>query len=103
MQTLMDTASGAFYVTTVSSTYAFDLDLMIVRRRPDVHAHEVTAMRSDGEPIALLLLDDCTVGRPMVMIVDLKLPGIPWTLRASTEVTSIEPSTVGTRARGPLS
>jgi hypothetical protein len=90
VHTLMDTPTGVFTVTTESSTYVVDLDLMIVTRIPGVHDREVATMRHDGQPMRLLGLDDCTVGRSLIMFVDLRIPGIPWTLRASTPVHLIE-------------
>ena len=89
MYTLMDTPTGVYRVTTESSTYVVDLDLMIVTRIPGVHNREVATMRHDGQPMRLLGLDDCTVGRSLVMFVDLRIPGVPWTLRVSTAVRSI--------------
>jgi hypothetical protein len=90
VQTLMDTATGSYVVTTQSSTYVVDLDAMVVSRSPGQHTWVVTTMRKDGAELPLLFLDDCTVGRPLTMIVDLEIPGCPWTLRAATAVQSIQ-------------
>jgi hypothetical protein len=87
----MDSASGVFVVTTRSSTYVVDLDRMTVSRRPGHHEHEVASMRRDGEMLPLLLVEECTVGRCLLLIVDLSLPDAAWTLRASTPVRSIAP------------
>ena len=91
MQTLMDSATGTYTVTTQSSTYVIDLDAMVVRRTPNALPDAAT-MRRDHETLPLLALSECTVGRGLAIFVYLGIDGVPWTFRASTEVRSIKPS-----------
>jgi len=90
MQTLMDEARGVYLVRTSSSEYLFDLDLNRVRRIPFAFTHEVALLRRDLQPIDLIEILDCTVGRTMMLIVDLHLPGVPFTARRSMPVVSID-------------
>jgi hypothetical protein len=87
----MDTATGRYVVTTASSSYDIDLDLMLAKRNPGLHDHRVAAMRHDGATLPLLALAECTVGRPLAMFIYLAIPKVPWTLRVSTDVRFIEP------------
>jgi hypothetical protein len=89
METLMDTPSGSYVVTTESATYLVDLDEMLILRFPDAHDHEVADLRFDKQALVLLGIHDCTVGREFSMFVDLGIPKVPWTLRRSTPVRSI--------------
>jgi hypothetical protein len=99
MRSLMDSASGVFVVATRSSTYIIDLDYWSVSRLPGHHPHEVASMRRDGDSLPLLHIEECTVGRCLLLIVDLSLPDAAWTLRASTPVRSIAPLSAKALAR----
>ena len=91
MHTLMDQARGAYLVRTQSSRYVISLDLQLVSRFPDAGPPtEVAALRRDCDQIDLLAVEDATVGRPMILIVDLHLPNVPFTLRRSMDVVSID-------------
>ena len=91
MHTLMDQARGAYLVRTTSSRYLISLDLNIVRRHPDAGPPtEVAALRRDHKQLDLLAIFECTVGTAMVLAVDLHLPFVPFTLRRSMPVVSIE-------------
>jgi hypothetical protein len=91
VHTLMDQARGAYLVRTTSSRYLISLDLNIVRRHPvDAAPTEVAALRHDHDQIALLAVYECTVGMPMLLVIDLHLPFVPFTLRRSTPVVSID-------------
>jgi len=91
MHTLMDQTHGAYLVRTTSSRYVISLDLQIVIRFPDTGPPtEVAALRRDHDQIDLLAIEEATVGRPMNLIVDLHLPNVPFTLRRSMEVLSID-------------
>jgi hypothetical protein len=96
METLMDSASGTFWITTWSGArYLIDLDSSSLTRFPcKVRADPNIALwlRSDETPVALLHIADCTVGRPGRFVVDLAIPGIPFTVRTTTTVESIESS-----------
>ena len=47
-------------------------------------------LRRDDELITLLGISECTVGRPMLMHIDLHVVGVAFTTRGSTPVVSIE-------------
>jgi hypothetical protein len=91
MHTLMDQAHGAYLVRTTSSRYVISLDLNVVRRHPGTAPPtEVAALRRDHEQLDLLAMFECTVGTPMVLALDLHLPFVPFTLRRSMPVVSID-------------
>ena len=91
MHTLMDESRGAYLVRTTASRYLISLDLNIVRRHPDAGPPtEVAALRRDHKQLDLLAIYECTVGREMELIVDLHLPAVPFTLRRSLPVGSID-------------
>ena len=87
----MDQARGAYLVRTTASRYLISLDLNVVRRDPDpAPSTEVAALRRDHGQIDLLAVYECTVGKSMELIVDLHLPFVPFTLRRSMPVLSID-------------
>ncbi|MEX1080168.1 MAG: hypothetical protein WED09_13795 [Homoserinimonas sp.] len=86
----MDSANGAYRVTTRSSTYEIDLDRMVLRRFPRTGNCDGSLLRRDDELIMLLAIDDCTVGRRMSLRIDLNVLGVPFTARYATEVVSIK-------------
>ena len=92
MRSLMDESRGAYLVHTASSSlYLISLDLNVVRRHPDPAAPtEVAVLRRDHDQIDLLFVYECTVGRSMLLIVDFHLPFVPFTLRRSMPVVSID-------------
>lgn len=86
----MDSTQGAYRVTTASSSYLVDLDRMVVRRFPRTGNSEGSLLRRDDELVTLLDIGECTVGRRMILLIDLHVIGIPFTVRASTPVIAIE-------------
>lgn len=90
MQSLMDVATGAYEVTTTASTYRIDLDRLIIRRSPRTGDPDGSLLRRDEELITLLEVLECSVGRPMALMIDLHVAGVPYTARISTPVISIE-------------
>ena len=86
----MDSASGRYEVTTKSSCYVVDLDREVIMRRPRMGNPEGSLLRRDEELVTLLRVLDCTVGRRMILLIDLHVAGVPFTTRASTEVLAIE-------------
>ena len=92
MQTLMDEACGMYIVRTSSSAvYLINLDLAVLRRIPgDAPMTVVAALRRDHDQVDLLAVYECTVGKSMELAVDLHLPFVPFTLRRSMPVVSIE-------------
>lgn len=96
----MDSATGAYRVTTRSSTYEIDLDRMVLRRFPRTGSCDGLLLRRDAELVMLIAIDDCTVGRRMSLRLDLNVLGVPFTARYATEVISIERiSSPGTEPR----
>lgn len=94
MNTLMDAVSGSYNLRTTSGTrYVIDLDEMSMIRYPNTAGMARvgrTAMRSDQTSLRLLRIVECTVGRPAAFLVDLDIPGVPFTLRSTTTLQSIE-------------
>ena len=84
-----DSESGLFAVGTVSgSTYLLDLDGRTVRRIRVDHDpwHQ---LRRDGEEIRLLEIIRCVIREPMVLIIDLQVPGVAYTTRETSDVRVI--------------
>jgi hypothetical protein len=54
------------------------------------------ALRRDGQIVEIVSLKECTVGRPMVLIFNLCVPGVLFSTRSTTDVQSIEPVADGT-------
>jgi len=85
-----DEATGRFLVTTASgSGYLLDLDRRTLSRitRP---GHPNHPLRRDGETIYLVEIVRCELGKPMLLLIDLELPGIVITSRISTTVVRID-------------
>lgn len=92
MDTLNDMEYGRYLVTTVSgSRYVLDLTKFTMRRMPAMDMAQDRSLRRDGEIVDLLRVKDCTVGRPMHLILNLRLRGVMATSRRSTDVESIQP------------
>lgn len=90
MQTLMDAVAGAYRVVTVASTYLIDLDRAVIRREPRTGHPEGALLRRDEELVTLLEIIECSVDRPMTLLLDLHVLGVPYTARYATRVVSIE-------------
>jgi len=87
----MDQARGTYLVRTTASRYVISLDRNVVVRFPNTGPPtEVAALRRDHDQIHLLAVEDATVGRPMILVLDLHLPNVPFTLRRSMDVVSID-------------
>lgn len=92
MDSLTDDATGCYVVTTASaSRYWLDLDRRLVRRVPSPAVQVSLRMRQDGDDIHLLEIVQCHVGQPMVMLINLNVPGVWLTTRESTSVVRIDP------------
>ena len=91
MDSLMDTTTGTYRVASMASTYIVDLDCAVIRRQPRTGDPRGSLLRRDEEPITLLEVLECTVGRPMALMIDLHVPRVPFTVRVSTPVVSIVP------------
>jgi hypothetical protein len=91
LQTLMDVVAGVYEVVTLSgSTYVLDLDLSIIFRRPKASSDHERRLRRDGELHKLLEILECTVGRNMVLLIDLEVEEADYTTRTTNLVVSIE-------------
>lgn len=87
----MDTTSGAYRITTMASTYLIDLDRAVLRREPRNGQPEGSLLRRDDELVTLLEVIECTVGRPMALLIDLHVLGVAFMARYSTPVLTIDP------------
>jgi hypothetical protein len=91
VETLLDTAIGAYRVVTLASTYVIDLDLEVIRREPRTNHPDSTLLPSD-EVITLLKLIECCVGRRMILLLDVVVFGITLTVRSTSQVVvTIDP------------
>jgi len=89
--TLMDSVSGTFVVTTLTSTYVINLDLRaVVIIRGEDPVTPATIMDRDRELVDLIEIGDCTVGRPMVLLVDGHTLGVSATGLVTRPVTRIQ-------------
>jgi hypothetical protein len=85
VDSLRETRSGRFIV---------DLDESTMRRLPALDMAVERSLRRDSEVIDVIALR-CSVGRPMLLIVDLHIHGALFTRRLTTDVRSIESLTDG--------
>jgi hypothetical protein len=86
----MDSIGGRYEVTTASSSYLIDLDRQVIRRLPRTGSPEGSLLRRDDELVTLLQIVECSIGRRMILLIDLHVAGVPFTTRVSTEVVAIE-------------
>jgi hypothetical protein len=90
VDSLKEIRSGRFVVTTTSdSKYLLDLDASTMRRLPALDMAVDRSLRRDSEVIDVISLR-CSVGRPMLLVVNLHIPGILFTRRRTTDVRWIE-------------
>lgn len=91
IRSLDGVTSGGYRVTTDSgSVYSLDLDRMIFTRLPAMDMGADRSLRRDGEQVDLLMLVQCRIGQPAVLIINLHWPNVPSTLRRTTPVIAIE-------------
>lgn len=96
----MDSVGGRYEITTAASSYLIDLDRQVLRRLPRTGNPEGSLLRRDDQLVALLRVVECSVGRQMILLIDLHVVGVPYTTGMSTEVVAIEPvSSPGVEAR----
>lgn len=89
LTSLMDSVDGLYSVTTQTAAYEIDLDADSIHRRADEGETGGVQLRRDTDRIDLLELLECTVGTRMVLLIDLRVPGVDVTTRLSTRVASI--------------
>ena len=86
----MDTARGRHLVLTASgSLYEIDLDQMILCRHCSLDNLSQHTRRRDGQNVELLELRECTVGRRMIAVINLRWERVSSTTRVSTPVIAI--------------
>jgi hypothetical protein len=92
MDSVTDEADGCYVVTTeTGSRYWLDLDRRLVRRVTRQTILQTRRLRRDGHDIDLLEIVQCRLGQPMIVLIDLNLPGVWLTTRESTLVVRIDP------------
>jgi hypothetical protein len=86
-----DFASGTYLMRTKSgSHYLVDYDQMTLLRVASPSTSGESTLRNDGEEIDILDMSTCHVGLGMLFLVDLHIPGVPFTMRPTTPVVSVE-------------
>ena len=68
-----------------------DLDRHLAFRVARTEDRHGALLRLDGEPIALVSIIECTLGKPLQLLLDLRPPGVLVTVRRSTPVVGIWP------------
>ncbi|MBF0671565.1 MAG: hypothetical protein IR160_03155 [Salinibacterium sp.] len=86
---LNDVSSGTYDVETESAVYTLDLDNAVVTRHNKADFGGLRTMRNDHQPTALLRVDQCTVGRAMILVINLGVKEVSATFRISTPVRQI--------------
>lgn len=83
MDVLTDDMAGAFVVVTEDGCeFRVDLDERVVRTTG--RGGSSPFARGEGEIVVLIELATCRVGEPMVLFIDLLVPGV-WFTRRTTE------------------
>ncbi|TQL47398.1 hypothetical protein FB562_0456 [Homoserinimonas aerilata] len=93
MDSLDGRSTGLYLVVTESASYRIDFTRMLLNRTPDALDDAIRRMRNDTSPVQLVRVLRCHVGEPMILDINLGIPGVLLTRRSSTTVTSIEPLT----------
>jgi hypothetical protein len=91
--TLMDSVSGTFVVTTRTSTYLINLDLravVIIRGEDPVTPATIMDRDRDRDLVDLIEISECTIGRPMILLVDSHSLGVSATGLVTQPVTRIQ-------------
>jgi len=88
LTTLNGATTGTYKIETISgSVYLLDLGRGVFTRSP-LDDPELT-LRRDREEVRLLELIECTVGRRMLLIIDLHVENVLYTTRDTTPVVAI--------------
>ena len=91
MKSLTDEATGCYVVTTESGTrYWLDLTRRQLQRVPSPAFPGMLGLRRDGEDVDLIEVVRCVLGYPMVLLINLWVPGVWCTTRESTPVVRID-------------
>ena len=89
IETLANETTGRFRVATATAAYQIDLDQMTLVRVPNDRGDPGAQLRRDGEPVSLEQAAWVVVGYPMILLINLGVPGVDVTTRISTAVVSI--------------
>ena len=90
LKSLTDDEHGCYVVETASgSSYTVNFGTRNVRRVAGEAAGE--RLRRDGDDVDLVEVVQCVLGRPLLLLLDLGVPGIWLTRRESTRVVGIDP------------
>lgn len=84
-------SSGTYLIITASgSRYLVNYAEMTLWRMASPSPSGESALRRDGEDIEIVTMGPCTVGERLLLIVDLHVPDVAFTVRPTTTVVSIE-------------
>lgn len=87
LEQLVDEMDGVFVVTTTDGVaYLLNMDERLITTR-----RERTASAPESAPVRMLTLVACSVGEPMVALLDRGVAGVWFTRRVTASVTRIEP------------
>lgn len=81
----MDSVGGRYVVTTAVSSYLIDLDRQLLKSLSGTGDSEGSLLRRD-EVVTLLDVIECSVGRRMILRIDLHALRLPLTARFTTQV-----------------
>jgi len=88
LEQLVDEMDGVFVVTTTDGVaYLLDMDERLITT-----LRERTASTPESAPVRMLTLVTCSVGEPMVALLDRRVSGVWFTRRVTAPVTRIEPA-----------
>ena len=82
--------SGIYRVVTAASTYIIDLDRKELTRTPNGEESVSAQLRRDNQTVSLVEIVIVRVGSPMLLLINLHVPGVEMTTRRTTMVQSIE-------------
>ena len=89
---LTDDSTGCYVISTESDTrYWIHCQRRLVRRVPSPDNDSALRLRGDGENLILEEIVECRRGRPLLLLINLRLPGVFITTRESTPIIRIDP------------
>jgi hypothetical protein len=92
LESLADDSVGCYVISTESDTrYWIHCDRRLVRRVPSPENERALRLRGDGEDLILEEIIQCRRGRPLLLLINLQLPGVLITTRESTPIIRIDP------------
>ena len=92
LESLADDSVGCYVISTESDTrYWIHCDRRLVRRVPSPENERALRLRGDGEDLILEEIVECRRGRPLLLLINLQLPGVLITTRESTPIIRVDP------------